>query len=536
MECHCLRFSEVPHTTKLFSAFLEHFDRVERFYAHPPDEAGVQASAREVRLDAGVRRAVVEVLREQNRGFGADATTDENLERLNRGAEAIVTGQQVGFFTGPAYSFYKALSAIRWAQHLTEQGTDAVPIFWLATEDHDLAEVNHCFWLTQKGLVRHEVGTSEEFIGRRVGEVPLGKPVEVLVDAAATSLSGAYSGEVERALRESYRPEETFGSAFGKLMMRLLAGRGIILLDPLDERLHRLAAPVFRGAVEHTEELTVELLARNKTLEGAGYHAQVKVAQRSTLLFFNVDGRREPLRRRNDHFVAGRLKFSAEELVAAVGQTPELFTPNVLLRPVVQDALLPTAAYIGGPAEIAYMAQAEVAYRRLLGRMPAILPRASFTLVESHVERLLKKYGLEIGDVLRGRQYLRAKMAQQFLPRGLAQRFASGDKSLRQVLQGLRQPMARLDKTLLGAVDMAERKMRYQFAKLRGKAGRAENVRTGLLDRDERVLLDSLYPHRGLQERTLCFLPLLAAHGPELLDQLSQRAAPGGTQHQVVLL
>jgi hypothetical protein len=127
-------------------------------------------------------------------------------------------------------------------------------------------------------------------------------------------------------------------------------------------------------------------------------------------------------------------------------------------------------------------------------------------------------------------------MAQQFLPRGLAQRFASGDKSLRQVLQGLRQPMARLDKTLLGAVDMAERKMRYQFAKLRGKAGRAENVRTGLLDRDERVLLDSLYPHRGLQERTLCFLPLLAAHGPELLDQLSLRAAPGGTQHQVVFL
>ena len=536
MEFHCLRFSELPHTTKLFATFLEDFQRLAKFYAHAPDEQGIRAAAREVRLDADVRSAVVEVLREQNRRLGADPSTTRNLDRLAAGAVAIVTGQQVGLFSGPAYSFHKALTAIGRARQLTEQGFEAVPVFWLATEDHDLAEVNHCFWQGRGGLTRLEAPSREEAIGHRVGEVLLGGTITAVVKRATASLEGPFASAVAQALTESYSANENFGAAFGRLMARLLAGRGVILLDPLDARLHRLAAGIYRRAVEDADALGADLLARNKVLERSGFHAQVKVTQQTTLLFLNVDGRREALRRRNDRFVAGRASFSREELLAEIGKSPEAFTPNVLLRPVVQDSLLPTAAYVGGPAEVSYFAQAETVYRRLLGRMPAVLPRASFTLIEPHVARLLKKYDLDLRDVIRGRQHLDAKMARQFLPKGLARRFAGEEKILRRLLKSLRRPIGRLDKTLLGAVDTAERKMLYQFLKLREKAGRAENFRTGLLDRDERTLLDSLYPHRGLQERTLCFLPFLAAHGPELLDQLSERTAPGAAQHQVLFL
>ena len=143
MESQCIPFREIPDTSKLFSAFLEDFSKVSAYYSHPPSEAGIDAAAREVRLDPEVRRAVVEVLREQNRAFGADGSTRENIERLANGAVAIVTGQQVGLFSGPAYTLYKALSAIAAAEELTKRGTDAVPVFWLATEDHDLAEINH---------------------------------------------------------------------------------------------------------------------------------------------------------------------------------------------------------------------------------------------------------------------------------------------------------------------------------------------------------------------------------------------------------
>ncbi|MGB0035523.1 MAG: bacillithiol biosynthesis cysteine-adding enzyme BshC [Candidatus Acidiferrales bacterium] len=541
MESHCLSFRDVPHTTKLFASYLENFERTSRYFAHPPTVAGIAAAAREVQLDPAVRRGVVEVLREQNRRFGSDASTDRNLDRLADGAVAIVTGQQVGLFSGPAYSFYKAVSAVRWAEEFTSRGTDAVPIFWLATEDHDLAEINHTFWNTSRGLVRYDLPNSERDSGHRVGEVVLGPAVSALAARTTESLEGTSADEIARALRESYTPQETYGSAFGKLMARLLAGRGIIFIDPLDARLHRFAAGVYLRALDDAESLRDSLIARSKEVEHSGFHAQVRVTRESTLLFFNANGERLPLRSRNGKFIAGKSSFTVEELRAAIEKTPESFTANVLLRPVVQDTILPTIAYIGGPAEIAYMAQAQIVYKKLLGRMPAILPRESFTLVDPPIARLLKKYDLEVRDVFRGRQHLRAKMEQKSLPRALSRRFEADEKTLRKLLKAYRNPLKRLDRTLLGALDSAERKILHQFLNLKEKSGRAENLRTGILDRHERILLDSLYPHKDLQERTLCLLPALAAFGSELLDRLREACRPGddssrGHQHRILFL
>ena len=536
MDCQCLRLSELPHTSKLFSTFLEHFTRVEALYSHPPTMEGVKAAAGEVNLDAGIRKDVAAVLAEQNRGFGGDGQIQRSIERLEAGAVAIVTGQQVGLFTSPAYSFYKALTAVRWAKQLTESGTDAVPVFWLATEDHDLAEVNHCFWGGRNGLEKFELQTGREFAGMRVGEIPLGQKILELVHRAKALLEGPAAPEITRDLQESYGPEESLGSAFGKLMARLLSEKGVILLDPLDNRLHRIAAGVYRKAIESHDQLTRELVERSELLERSGYHAQVKVTDQSTLLFLNVDGRRLPLRRQGEQFVAGRVKLSKSELLDRIEKEPETVTPNVLLRPIVQDALLPTAAYIGGPAETAYMAQAEVVYRKLLGRMPAILPRAGFTLVETAIARLLKKYQLTIGDVLHGREHLRRTMERNSVPKGLARRFTENEKTLKRVLKGLQTPLGKLDKTLLGALETSERKMLYQLTKLRGKAGRAENLRSGVLDKHERMLLDALCPQHGLQERSLCLLPFLAAHGKELLDHLEECSGGCPAQHKVVFL
>jgi bacillithiol synthase len=526
MESHCISFREIPHTTRLFSSFLEDFGRVASFYAHPPTAEGIDASAREVRLDSGVRREVVEILREQNRRFAAggeiDPATGRNLDRLATGAVTIVTGQQVGLFSGPAYTFYKALSAARCAEETTRRGTDAVPVFWLATEDHDLAEVSNSIWNMREGLARYELPANEKDAGRRVGEVLLGDAVQSLVATAAQTLAGPFAEDVARALRESYAPGETYGSAFGKLMSRLLAGRGIILMDPLDARLHRLTSAVYRRAIEEADALRDALFERSKELEGAGFHAQVKVTRETTLLFYNVAGRREPLCNRNGSLVAGDMELSREQLIAAAGQTPEVFTPSALLRPVVQDTLLPTAAYIGGPAEIAYMAQAQVTYQKILGRMPAMLPRASFTIVEPPVARFLGQYGLGIRDILAGAQHVRAKMEQQSLPSALASRFKAGEIALRDLLREYEEPLARLDSTLVDALHGVEQKMLHQFAQLKGKVGRAENFRSGVLDRHQRILLDALYPDGGLQERSLCALPLLAAYGPKLLDELTR--------------
>jgi bacillithiol synthase len=531
MESHCISFREVPHTSKLFSSFLEDFDRVAAYYAHPPALAGVEAAAKEIRLDAQVRRRVAEILRAQNRRFSAgnqlDDATARNLDRLGAGAAAIVTGQQVGLFSGPAYTFYKALSAVRCAEEVTSHGTDAVPIFWLATEDHDLAEVNHTFWNTRNGLARYDLPSRTEDGGRCVGEVPLGDAVQSLASTAAQTLDGPFAEMVTRALRESYAPGETYGSAFGKLMLRLLAGRGIIFIDPLDPEVQALCAPVYLRALKEAGSLRDALLARSKELETAGFHAQVKVTQETSLLFCNMAGRREPLRGRNGGFVAAESEFSSGQLAAAIEKTPQLFTPNALLRPVVQDALLPTAAYIGGPAEIAYFAQSQVIYRRLLGRMPAVLPRASFTIVEPPIARFLAQYGLEVRDMLAGSQHVRACMERKSLSGGLSAQFDSGEEALRKLLRSYEEPLAHLDSTLVEALHSLEQKLLHQFGQLKGKVGRAENFRSGVVDRHEKILLDSLYPDGGLQERMLCALPMMAAYGPEFLDDLTRRSSVG---------
>jgi len=522
MESHCITISQLPHTTPLFRTFLENFLGVAEFYAHPPTLEGVQRSAREVTLDAETRRAVVEVLRAQSRAFGCDSAADRNLDRLAAGAVAIVTGQQVGLFGGPAYSFYKALGAVALAEQLTAQGIEAVPVFWLAAEDHDLAEVNHTWWLGRGGLERLELPGAPA--GARVGDVPLGAAIAPLVERAISLVEGPGADVLAAALRESYLPQETFCTAFGKLVARALAGRGLVLLDPLGAELHRLAAPIYRRALEESGELTGELLARNKLLEGAGFHAQVKVTEGSTLLFLIVDGKRLPLQRRNGAFVAGGRTFPLCDLLKILDDAPERFSADALLRPVVQDGLLPTAGCLGGPAEIAYFAQAEVIYRRLLGRMPAVLPRPGFTLVEPPVQRLLRKYSLQVHDLFGGAQKLRTKMESAWLTKGLGKRFERGEKTLRGTLEKLREPVGKVDATLLGALENAQKKMLYQLGKLRARTARAEAFRAGVIDRHEKALLDALYPHRGLQERSLCLLPFFARHGSALLDELASRA------------
>jgi len=534
-QSHCISFREVPHTTKLFSSFLEDFSQVAKYYAHPPTAAGVEAAARGVRLDPRVREAVVEVLRDQNVRFAAgreiDSATTRNLDRMAAGAVAIVTGQQVGLFSGPAYTFYKAITAVRVAEETTRRGIDAVPIFWLATEDHDLAEVNHSTWVTRNGLARYDLPSRDEDAGKRVGEVALGEAAQALAGVAAQTLQGPGAEEVSRALHESYAAGETYGSAFGKLLARLLAGRGIIFIDPLDVRLHRLVAPVFLRALEEAAPLTDELIARSKELESAGLHAQVKVTRETTLLFHNIDGRREPLRSRNGKFFAGDAELSREQIAATIESQPDLITPNALLRPVMQDSLLPTAAYIGGPAEVAYLAQSRVVYQRILGRMPAILPRASFTIVEQPVARFLSQYELEMRDFLHGSQHVRAQMEQKALPGALVARFDKSEEELSALLKSFREPLGRLDSTLLEALEVSERKMLYQFSQLKAKVARAENFRSGVLDRHEKILLDALYPNGELQERTVSALPYIAAYGPEFLDGLAARASVAGAEN-----
>jgi bacillithiol biosynthesis cysteine-adding enzyme BshC len=549
MEHPALPLSRLPQTTRLFADFLDNFPKVSEFYSHPPDEAGMLAAARDTKAATDTRASAVEILRWQNRDFGSDESVSGNLDQLRDGAVAIVTGQQTALFGGPAYTIYKAITAIYWAERLTQMGIAAVPIFWMATEDHDFAEVDHVAWAPLGGMpggvlrddaygdmMRLEILPPDAAKGGAVGSIPLGDEIGRVVESATMTMNGPRAAKIATALRAAYRTGETLGGAFANLMARLFAGRGLILLDPLDTGLHRLAAPVLRAAAENAETLAAELIARGKKLERAGYHSQVRVTPQSTLLFRFVSGEREPIRRRGGDYAAGKMVFTRDELLAAIEQHPEEFSANALLRPVMQDALLPTAAYVGGPAEVAYFTQSQVIYKRLHVLMPVVLPRASFTLVDARTARILRKYKLKLPMLFQGGQRVREKMEHESLPKGLTRRFRMGKKKLARLLKTLLPPLRQLDPTLLGALDTAQRKMLYQFGKLAAKTGRAEGFRTGVLERDARWLGDILYPKRGLQERTLSALPFLAAQMENLIDELLDIVRrKGEREHHIVL-
>ena len=539
MGCVSLPYRRLPHQPKLFLQFVGDFPKVSNFYAHPPTLDAVKRTAQSLDFPAERRRTVTAALRDINRALGGSEAAQRNLDKLEGGAVAIVSGQQVGLFGGPAYAFYKALSAIRIAEEVSEAGIPAVPVFWMATEDHDLDEVRHVSWFRSGKLTRFEL-PAEEPLGRPVGRVRLGSTIEEFAKTAADLLAGPGSQNVASILQESYRAEETYGSAFGKLFARVFADYGLILLDPLDARLHRIAAPIYRKALEDRDELTEKLLQRSKELEGAGFDAQVKVAATSTLLFHFQDGLRQAVLAAGNgagrtKFKCGAVSWTREEAFRLVDAEPESFSPNALLRPVVQDYLLPTVAFSAGPAEISYLAQSEVAYRHFLGRVPVILPRADFTVLDAKADKLLQRYQLCIENIWAGPQELRGRMESVSLPKELAGDFDRRKSQIETTLANLGEEIKNLDATLSGAVETAKNKMTFQLEKLREKTGRALDERAGLIAEHLEFLENLLYPDKTLQSRELCFLPFLAQWGLEGLQVLKDLAGSANLhEHRMV--
>src|SRR6266699_3652814 len=534
MDCRPLPFRQLPHQPKLFLEYLDHFEKVKSFYFHAPNMPAVTRAARKLDYPDERRAEISSILRRQNIALGAGAETLSNLDGLEKSAVAIGSGQQVGLFSGPAYSVYKALTAVQIAEELTRDGIPAVPVFWMATEDHDLDEVRRATWFDQGKLVRFELPLIAES-GRPVGRIPLGAQIESLVAEAAEMLANQGSDLLAQYLVESYRPEETYGGAFVKLFARLFAQHGLILMDPLDADLHKVAAPIYQHALAERDALNEKLLQRGKELDRAGFDAQVKVTSRSTLLFHLADGVRQVITASAGKFQAGEKTWARDELVHMTHTEPENFSPNALFRPVVQDYLLPTAAYIAGPAEISYFAQSEVVYRHLLGRMPVMLPRAGFTLVDAKADKLLRRYRLTVEDVWAGSRGLRHKMESRSVPGSLAKNFERNQTQIAKMLAQLGKQIEKLDPTLKGTVERARKRIEFHIDKLRRKAGRAQDNKAGLILAHEQYLESLLNPHKGLQERELCLLPFLGRWGAGGLSELQKLSTGKKIGHHFII-
>jgi bacillithiol biosynthesis cysteine-adding enzyme BshC len=347
-----------------------------------------------------------------------------------------------------------------------------------------------------------------------VGTVTLVSPP---VNELRAALRGMPFGEeVADLVEESYRGGNTMGGAFGELVRQLLGRLDIPQLDPMLPEFRALAAPALRATVEAHAELTARMLARNKELVAAGYHAQVHVEEQTSFVFLLENGKRLGLRRTGSEFGQNGRRFSTEELRDRAAS----LSPNALLRPVVQDSILPTVACIMGAAEAAYLAQSEVLYSAILGRMPVVVPRTGFTILDQHSEKLMTRYGLALPDFFAGEDALRERIASRLVPPAIHANLSETVRTVDHSIERLRSDLLKFDPTLARALDRSKRKIAYQISKIEAKAGREAMRRGDRAMGDAASLYGLIFPERHLQERLYSILPFLAKYGLDLVDQI----------------
>jgi uncharacterized protein YllA (UPF0747 family) len=503
----------LPTVPKLFLDFLEDSDRTRLFYSQGHSLDDIEAFARQRReLDSHHRERLTSVLETQQKRWGLDTSP---IEKLRRGAVAVVTGQQAGLFTGPMYSVLKGLTSVKVARELESRGVEAVPVFWIASEDHDREEIEWAGILTKDSTlhrVQTQLGDGAE---TPVGWLRFRPAIRDAIEECFRYLPASeFQDEVRCLLEEAYAAEASPVDAFARMMGRLFRDVGLAMVDPLDSDLRSLSHDVLVDVADRIEQVRSAVRERSRKLTEVGYPAQVRVDENFTGLFTYRGGRRQA-------WVPGE-RIEALEL-----------SPNVLLRPLVQDSLFPTAAYVAGPAEVAYLAQAGSIYDCLGRLMPPVFPRITATLVEPSSARVMRKYDLSIEDVFKGVDALRTKVV------GLGSEVHVFDEvraRLEDEIERLRPALEGVDQTLGGALDNSAQKILHQVDSLRARFVKGESRRNEVLDRQLNALTERLFPERKLQERVVNVVSFLARYGLNLVPMMDARMELDGSFHQIVEL
>ena len=531
--------ADLPSLSPLVRDFYFAFDEVSEFFNG--DFRDFSAFERQIeRLDNReyARGRLTEILKEQNQSCGCGPRTLQNIEALEKdNACAVVTGQQVGLFSGALYTIYKALTAIKLAESLSQRvSVPVVPIFWLATDDHDFAEINHIDLLDQAGQLRrisYDDHPSEARVP--VGGLKYSTEIEACVDGLdEMTPSSEFKPEILSMLKEAYQPGRTFAEAFSIWVTHLFRAHGLVLIDPSHPDLIAMAQQPLEREISGGSPLSRCAMQSSERLIEKNYTPQVQ-QQEGKLNLFLAEHERQPIHIAGDGFVVKdpERRFTRNELVEMARDTPHALSPNVLMRPLVQDTILPTLAYVGGPGEIAYLAQLRGAYEEFEIPMPVVYPRKGFTLVERHIGSSLEALSLSIQDVWGGLTAKRNTLAAEEVPESLERALARAVESLDRDLEAVCREATAMDGSLGQTADGVHRKIRHQLNLLDGKIIQAAKRNQKTVGQKLTKVENTLYPNRHLQERVLNVTPLLMKYGFSWLDELYEAVDLTHFDHQV---
>jgi len=530
--------------SELFFDYVYDFKQVERFFPHSFRDGQafpkVMQAIDEHPID---RETLQQVLIEQNTAFGSNPKAFENIALLGKpGTYAVVTGQQVGLLGGPLYTVFKTITAIKLAERLKTKypQNDFVPVFWVEGEDHDFAEMNNISLLDgENKVVKIEYLPGGEMPERNlgpVGELVFDRALEQTFAAIEATLQKTeFTEDLLQRLKAWYAQGRTFNISFTGWMNDLFEDYGLVFLSPNHPGLKKILSPLFVKEISEFPRVSQMVIGQSAELEES-YHAQIK-AKSINLFLFHKGGRYLIEPREHDFSLKGTRHFlQKEELLKIAMETPEQLSANVVLRPLAQDMLLPTVAYVAGPSEVAYHAQLKPVYEYLNVVQPVIYPRASGSFVEERLERAMERYSIALTEFFDDGDKLMNRISEQISEVKLDQIFGEAHSRVHDALNELKFGLKEVDPTLLGALESVKSKIDGNMNVLKEKAVGAQMRRNETAMRQVEKAIGSLLPNGMLQERELSVIYYMNKYGPDLVKWLTGEMDITGFKHQVLSL
>ena len=513
---------------ELFADYCDDFKKLRRFFRYDPRDMKTAIGELRGTQQRRFNESQINEIKLYNKRMDCGEETLENIDKLGGdGTVAVVTGQQPGIFTGPLYTIYKTITAIKLAKFITSQlGVTAVPVFWNASEDHDFKEVRHIEFINRDNRVIsliYEPQTDVE--GKSIFDIPLELSLGFLIDLLEGDTNESeFKPHLINLLRNSLGRCYSLADWFSHQMQALFGAHGLIILDAHLPPCRQLARPVVGREIKSVPRSSRLINEAGRQLQDMGYHQQIERKSDDVNFFLYAQGRRNKVRFSKEKFVVEGvgLEYDQTEMLDMLAEEPQRFSPSAVLRPLVQDHILPTVAYVAGPGEISYFAKMRDTYSFFDLVMPVIFPRSRAVLVEATIAKILERYGLHVEDTRKSRKELVEMITSKRAPHPIVQSCDRKLDVMQMLLDEFRREVADVEPTLVEPIDKLKRKIGYEMDKLRDKLIQAQQTDLDVVQQHVSKLKAHLFPEGKEQERVFNIYPYLFTYGIHLIPMLEQ--------------
>ncbi len=514
---------------QLYRDYLNYFPKVAELFKYNPwqkssfDERAKEITVRE-REREQLRRDMVLSLYDYHLHLTDNPAVFNSIELMkNTDTKIVATGHQPGLLTGPLFAIYKAVTAVKMSEKLSQELNQSVlPVFWLASEDHDFEEINWIKTVNKKGeQICHQMEDNSE--SKSIKNRKLGEQAQEILHLLSANFHGTpYYEKWMNLFKKTEESSDNLADWTARILLELFGDRGLIVLDPMEPGIRKLSSPIFKAALSLGENYYETLNQSVSKLTDLGYFPQVDLKVNHTGLFYYYQGKRTPVTVQGNKYQLANLgiEFDYEQLFKELNSAPEKFSPNVTLRPVLQDYLLPTLAYVGGPGEVSYFSQLGDIYEKLGISMPIIYPRESFLLLETELIEIMDEYGIDLHNIFYNWPVTRKQIFRDIAPIDTAEIYRDSVSRFKREHQNLLEQLAQLDENIWKLEKKNFHLIMRQLHYLKEKSDQYHRKNQQYVRKELDYLKIKLYPENNLQEREYNIAEYLFRFDHDIIEEL----------------